>query len=268
MKIDGHIHTPFCPHGSNDAFEKYIEKAIASDFTTISFTEHAPLPVEFDDPTPDKDSGMAYDKLQEYFKTIAVLKEKYRHHITINAGLEVDYIVGYEQQTTDFLNTFGPQLDDAILSVHFLPLNGQYTCIDFSDEVYMQFAKQIGSVKEMYDLYYNIVEKSILADLGPYKPKRIGHPTLIHKFQLAHGETIDDDTQIKRILQLMKQHGYALDVNSAGLEKPLCQQPYPPLPYINYAQSIALPYVFGSDAHTVSGLHKHYDLLFPQQKGN
>ena len=28
MKKDGHIHTPFCPHGSTDSFEQYIEKAI------------------------------------------------------------------------------------------------------------------------------------------------------------------------------------------------------------------------------------------------
>ena len=44
MKRDGHIHTPFCPHGTTDSFETYIEKAIANNFTEITFTEHAPLP--------------------------------------------------------------------------------------------------------------------------------------------------------------------------------------------------------------------------------
>ena len=267
MKRDGHIHTPFCPHGSTDSFEMYIEKAIASGFSTITFTEHAPLPSNFFDPSPDQDSGMESIKLQKYFDTIELLKKKYASQIRILAGLEVDYIVGYEQETTAFLNEFGPQMDDAILSVHFLPLDDAYHCIDFSDDVYIQFAKQIGSIEAMYNLYYNIVEQSILSDLGPYKPKRIGHPTLIHKFQLTHNETIDDAAQIKHILQLMHEHGYELDVNSAGYEKPYCKEPYPPLPFIAYADDLGIPLVFGSDAHTASGLHKHYEKIFPIQKG-
>ena len=44
MKRDGHIHTPFCPHGTKDSFEEYIEKALSLGFKEISFTEHAPLP--------------------------------------------------------------------------------------------------------------------------------------------------------------------------------------------------------------------------------
>ena len=44
LKKDGHIHTPYCPHGTLDPFQNYIEKAIQNDFQEISFTEHAPLP--------------------------------------------------------------------------------------------------------------------------------------------------------------------------------------------------------------------------------
>ena len=28
VKRDGHIHSHYCPHGSNDSFESYIKKAI------------------------------------------------------------------------------------------------------------------------------------------------------------------------------------------------------------------------------------------------
>ena len=55
MKKDGHVHTPFCPHGSKDHFEEYIEKALALGFKEISFTEHAPLPEGFIDTTPTKE---------------------------------------------------------------------------------------------------------------------------------------------------------------------------------------------------------------------
>lgn len=262
MKKDGHIHTPFCPHGSPDLFEHYIEKSIKIGFNEISFTEHAPLPTTFDDPTPDKDSGMKPTYLQNYLLQLQELKLFYQNKIKINIGLEVDYIIGYEQETTAFLNEIGPSLDDTILSVHFLQHENTYSCIDFSDTEFMRFAGEVGSIQAVYDLYYKTVQASITADLGKHKPKRIGHPTLVHKFQHAHGESIKDDEQVKAILRLMKELDYELDYNSAGLSKQYCLETYPPVHLFEYAQSIGLPYVFGSDAHTAKDLHQHYDKLF------
>ena len=261
MKIDGHIHTPFCPHGTSDALIDYIEHAIQHSFTHISFTEHAPLPKNFDDPTPDKDSGMKPELLQPYLQQLNELKQTYKDKIHIQIGLEVDYIEGFEKETTAFLNEIGPQLDDAILSVHFLKHQDKYCCIDFSADEFKRFANDIGSIQDVYQLYYETVEKSILVDLGKYKPKRIGHPTLVHKFQHAHQQTIDDAAQIRSILQLMADNGYALDFNSAGLSKAHCLEPYPPLQYVQFAKQIDLPIVFGSDAHQVKDLHQHYDIL-------
>ena len=261
MKIDGHIHSPYCPHGSKDTFISYIEKSIQNSFAQISFTEHAPLPISFVDPTPDKDSGMDPELLPQYLQELRELKELYKHKIDILIGLEVDYIAGYELETTAFLNEFGPQLDDAILSVHFLQHGDDYCCIDFSDEEFMRFSKQLGSVQAVYELYYKTLHQSIAADLGPFKPKRIGHPTLVHKFQLAHGEKIDDKQQIQGVLQAIADVNYELDFNSAGLSKRYCLESYPPAEYLAFVKSIGLRYTFGSDAHTAADLHQHYDIL-------
>lgn len=258
MKKDGHIHTPFCPHGSSDPFELYIEKAIADGFEEITFTEHAPLPTNFVDPTPEQDSGMNLTQLHNYFEQLQHLKESYKKQIKINSGLEIDYIVGYEAETRQFLNEYGTFLDDAILSVHFLKHRNNYYCIDFSEEVYLDFAQKIGGIQKMYNLYYDTVLMSIQADLGPFKPKRIGHPTLIHKFQLAHSLQIDDKNQIEALFMQMLENGYELDFNSAGLSKPLCKEPYPSLDLVAFAQAIKLPIIFGSDAHTATDLHQHY----------
>lgn len=261
MKRDGHIHTPFCPHGSTDSIEKYVEKAITSGFKEITFTEHAPLPESFVDPTPDKDSGMNPAYLMDYFKQLQCAKEQYESQIKINIGLEVDYIVGFEHETKQFLNEVGPLLDDAILSVHFLNFQDEYVCIDFSQEVYLQFANKVGGILPMYKLYYETVKKSIMADLGLYKPQRIGHPTLIHKFQLAHNEQVDDAADINELLKMMQNSHYELDFNSAGLSKPYCKETYPPYPFVKQAINLQIPIVFGSDAHTVADLHQHYETL-------
>lgn len=258
MKRDGHIHSPYCPHGTTDSFEAYIEKAIVENFSEITFTEHAPLPKGFIDTTPDKDSGMLTELLPKYFEDLQKLKAQYAQHIKINIGLEIDFITGYEKQSADFLHKYGAILDDAILSVHFLQFNDTYCCIDFSPEVFADFAKQVGSVQAVYDLYYKTVAQSITADLGLYKPKRIGHPSLIHKFQLAHNEKINDKAQLTHILQLLQAHHYELDVNSAGLSKHFCQESYPPPAFITQAKQMGIPLVFGSDAHTVADLHQHY----------
>lgn len=261
MKRDGHIHTPYCPHGSTDSFELYIEKAIADGFDEITFTEHAPLPPNFIDPTPDQDSGMDNKYLLQYFQQLQQLKVNYQSKIKINIGLEVDYILGYENETRQFLNDYGHFLDDAILSVHFLKHEETYYCIDFSKEVYLDFAEKVGGIQTMYNLYYDAVRNSIDADLGPYKPKRIGHPTLIHKFQLAHNKKIDDQQQIKALLLHMKEQDYELDLNSAGLSKSFCKEPYPPYESIEFARSIQLPVVFGSDAHIAQDLHQHFHTI-------
>ncbi|MGK7378036.1 histidinol-phosphatase HisJ [Planococcus sp. 1R117A] len=262
MKRDGHIHTPFCPHGTKDKLNAYIEKAIESGFGDISFTEHAPLPSSFIDPTPEKDSGMNLENMLPYLDAIRQAKDAYKHDILIRVGLEVDYIVGYETETRSFLEEYGPSLDDSILSVHFLRVNDEYLCMDYSSEVFMALAQKAGSVQNVYDLYYDTVEASIAAQLGQFKPKRIGHPTLVHKFQLAHGEKIDDSRRIQGVFEKIAEAGYEMDLNGAGFSKPDCLESYPPANFIPVAESLRIPLVFGSDAHSVNGLHKHYDKLY------
>ncbi|GEK30131.1 histidinol-phosphatase [Kurthia zopfii] len=261
MKRDAHIHSPYCPHGSNDGFELYIEKAISEGIQDITFTEHAPLPRGFIDPTPLQDSGMRQADVLPYIQEITLLKEKYANQIKIRVGFEVDFIEGFEQQTCTWLNEFGPLIDDAILSVHFLKYANEYVCIDYSKDVFLEFSKKVGSVEQVYQLYYETVRQSIEADLGMYKPMRIGHPTLVHKFRLAHNENIDDHQQIIEILHCIKEHDYELDVNSAGYAKAFCQESYPPIPYIPISKNLQVKLIFGSDAHQAKDLHQFAEKL-------
>jgi len=85
VKWDGHTHTEFCPHGSQDRTVDRIEKAIKLGFTCYSITEHAPLPVEcLSDPQLRKDCGMTLDKTKEYFLFIRELKRIYGAKIILH----------------------------------------------------------------------------------------------------------------------------------------------------------------------------------------
>lgn len=251
---DGHIHTPFCPHGSKDSFESYIDNAISLGFREITFAEHAPLPTGFIDTTPDRDSAMEIEKIESYFSQIEKLKIKYREEIKVNSGLEVDYIEGYEEEIRSFLNEFGPRLDDAILSVHFLKNGDKYDCLDYSPDTFNQMINEYGSIEKVYQKYFETLQLSISADLGDFKPKRIGHITLVHKFQLRYPTTYNSKQDLMRVLSAVKNQGYELDYNGAGTAKPLCRETYPPKWVAKEAVKLGIPLVYGSDAHQAKEL--------------
>lgn len=259
---DGHVHTSFCPHGTNDTIDEYIQRALQLGYTEITFAEHAPLPEGFIDPTPLKDSAMRYEDLDEYFRVIEDAKERYRGKIKINTGFEVDFIEGYEEKTTEFLDKFGPRFDDAVLSVHFLRNpSGEYDCLDYSPDQFGDMVKVYGSVEKVHKHYYQTVLKSIHADLGPYKPKRIGHITLANKFRLKYPIKHESIEEVIQILESVSKLGYELDYNGAGTAKPLCREPYPPEWVINEAKKNGIRLVYGSDAHQARELGQGLDFI-------
>jgi histidinol-phosphatase (PHP family) len=257
-KKDGHIHTPYCPHGTKDKLEAYIEQAMKEEFNCITFTEHAPLPKTFTDPTPMKDSAMKLEDIEEYIRDIEALKVKYRNKITINIGLEVDYIKDYESETKQFLNEYGKFLDDSILSVHFLKFNQSYYCMDYDEKTFGKMIDIAGSIQNLHLSYYQEVLHSIHSNLGKYKPKRIGHITLVNKFQKLYPAPFSTEESIKGILQAIKEKGLELDYNVAGLRKEFCGETYPSEWIAKMARQQKIPLIYGSDAHSARDVGKHY----------
>lgn len=259
---DYHVHTPFCPHGTTDAFEEYINTALMQGLKAISFTEHAPLPDGFIDPTPNKDSGMNVADVSAYISTLKQLKTKYADKITINIGFEVDYIEGFEEATSDFLNQFGEEIDDAILSVHMLKSpQGAYYCLDFSSDQFSELIDVFGDIDTVYQTYYATLLKSIKADLGPYKPNRIGHITLIEKFKRVYPNFKQYTNELNTILDEIMKRNYHLDLNTAGLYKPDCQTIYPNPVVVKSAIKRGIPLIPGSDSHEASTLSRGFDQI-------
>ncbi|GAA0332979.1 histidinol-phosphatase HisJ [Bacillus carboniphilus] len=260
-KRDAHVHTKYCPHGTKDTFDEYVEKAIEQGLSSISFTEHAPLPSNFIDPTPEKDSGMRTNDLERYILDIQAIQKQYKNDIDIKCGLEVDYIEGYEKETQALLDHVGPYLDDSILSVHFLNCEGKWICLDYSPDSFKEASNILGGVNQVYDLYFQQVLKSVETDLGYFKPKRIGHMTLVTKFQKRFKPTKGFSSIKDTILENIADKGYALDWNSAGLRKPLCREMYPDLETIQKAKHLGIELVFGSDAHQAKEIGLGYETL-------
>ena len=129
---DGHMHSHYCPHGTKDSFQMYIERALDVGLDEITFTEHMPLPGIFMDEKLLKECSPNEEEILLYLKEATKIKEEYKDKIKINVGLEVDYVEGYEEKIKKMLDNYGEYLDEGILSVHFLRLDDVYHCLDIS----------------------------------------------------------------------------------------------------------------------------------------
>ncbi|MEG1311121.1 MAG: histidinol-phosphatase HisJ [Romboutsia sp.] len=260
LRRDGHIHSHYCPHGSNDNIEKYVQEAINIGLEEITFTEHLPLPNEFKDPSPKKDSAMREEDVLSYIEDIKYLKEKYKSLLKINIGFEIDYIEGYENDIKENLNKYGLDIEDAILSVHMIKIGNDYYCIDYSVEEFKKIFKLLGTIEKVYTKYYETVILALNSDLGEYKPKRIGHLNLVRKFNKIFPYDYSKSILLEDIVKLIKDKNYEIDYNISGRIKDQCLESYISGYLLNLVKKYDIPMVLGSDSHNVKYIKK-YDLM-------
>lgn len=105
-----HIHTFRCKHASDENDEEYVKAALALGAGRITFTDHTPFPGN-----PFK-NRMDMEQLPEYIKSMRNLQEKYRNHIAIDIGLEVEFLPSMRDFYED-LSDMG--LNPLIIGQHF-----------------------------------------------------------------------------------------------------------------------------------------------------
>ena len=262
---DGHMHTPFCPHGSNDPLEGYVEEAIRLGRKKITFTEHFPLPEGVADSDFMRETALTLEEVPAYLEAVSKVKKAYAGKIEILKGFEVDYFEDEHELIADWLGRFGEEIEDGLLSVHFVKYEGRYHAIDCLDR-FEALLEETKSVEKIYDLYFDTLLKSIEADLGRYKPKRIGHPTLIRIFNQKYPLEYDDKGRFEQILRAVKERGMALDFNSAGIRKPYCKESYPSGRFLALAKEMGIPFVPGSDSHEIAHMAVLDEISFQNSK--
>lgn len=250
IKKDGHVHSPFCPHGTKDSIEMYVKKALEEGLREISFTEHLPLPKGFIDKKVIEESAPNEKAFEEYIKAVKVIKKKYEGQIKILIGAEIDYLEGLEEETTKIVEKFKDDLEDSILSVHFVKFNDKYYAIDYSAEEYKRLIDITGSLDNLYNLYYETVLKSIKSEFGSFKVKRIGHPSLVRIFSNLYPYEYDNKELLLQIINELKEKQYKVDYNTAGVRKQYCKEVYPSGILNSLLDQYDIKKVYGSDAHT------------------
>ncbi len=237
MKIDLHNHTTRCNHakGSIDA---YIQHAIEQGIDLYGFSEHAPM---------DFDEGyrLGFQEMEAYQNDILTAKEQYKDQIDIRLGYEVDWLPGHVDS-----RVLHADVDFLIGSVHFI------NKWSFDNPEFIGEWKH-KDVDEIWQAYFEAI--TAMARSGKFDI--VGHFDLIKVFNYLPKKEIR--LFAKEALHAIKNANMVLEVNAAGLRKPI-KEIYPSKPLLQEAYALDIPITFGSDAHAPdqvgAGLQEAYVL--------
>ena len=225
--IDYHMHTPLCGHAIGEPAE-YVKKGIAVGLKEIGFSDHAPL-VTHDDPK----ITMNFKQLPTYHKMIESVRKEFKDDIQVKVSIEADFIPGYEEKTKKILDEY--PYDYVIGSVHFIKNWG------FDDPDTRDTWDEI-DVNRVYRDYFELLRQSAETKLFNI----MGHVDLVKKF--GHRATEDMIEEIKQTAKVFKECGMTIEINTAGLRKPI-KEMYPSLAHLKIYCKAGVPLTFGSDAH-------------------
>ena len=230
--IDLHNHTTRCNHATGTV-DEYIQKAINLGIDIYGFSEHAPM--DF-----DQKYRISFEEMRSYESEILQAKERYKDSIDIRLGYEVDFLPGYIDD-----RVLNAKVDYLIGSVHFLDKWG----FDNPEFIGQWESRDIDDIYKEYFEAISAMAKSELFDI-------VGHFALIKVFKFL--PKADIRVLAKDAIKEIKSSGMTLEINSAGLRKPIGEA-YPSKSILELAYEMDIPITFGSDAHSVEQVGFGYD---------
>ncbi len=235
--IDYHIHTARCGHAQGEMAD-YVERARELSLKEVGFADHLPLLFK-QDPT----LTMRIDQLGEYIQAAESLKKEFPD-VEIKTGIEADYLPGFEDETARLLKSY--DFDFVIGSVHFIDGWG------FDDSRYIDGYKD-WDIYSLYARYFGLVADAAKTGLFDI----IGHLDLIKKYNFK--PDADITPLVKGVLDIIKGAGVCVEINTAGLRKPVGEM-YPGTDILRLCFESDIPITFGSDAHKPEEVGKDFDL--------
>lgn len=223
MRIDLHNHTTRCNHAEG-TIDAYLQRAIDLGIDIYGFSEHAPM--DF-----DEKYRLSFEEMEAYRADVLDAKERYADQIEILLGYEVDWLPGHMDE-----RVLKAEVDYLIGSVHFIDKWG------FDNPEFLNGWKE-KDIDEIWKAYFEATEA--MANSGLFDI--VGHLDLIKVFKYLPKQ----DTRIlaKDALGAIKRSGMVLELNTAGLRKPVGEI-YPSRALLEEAYALDIPITFSSDAHS------------------
>jgi histidinol-phosphatase (PHP family) len=239
VRTDYHMHTPLCGHAVG-APREYVLAAHRAGLAEIGFSDHNPMPTQFDD------WRMAPGQLPEYVQLIAEARNEFPHY-PIRLGLECDFIPGRE----DHIRALAAQADwDYLIgSVHYITPDW-----DVDNPKHLKrWSEQ--PVEEIWEAYFDAYTKMIQSCLFDFH----AHPDLVKKF--GHRPQGDLMRFYIPALDAAAEAGAVLEVSTAGLRKDV-REIYPSRDFLDAAYHRHIPIVINSDAHAPEEVAYEFDQAY------
>lgn len=236
----------FCDHATG-TLREILEAAVAQGYHTFGVSEHAPrLGAQY---LYKNEIEMGWDVLklirdfQAYASAISELRDEFDDRLTVLCGFEIEVVPGnrYIEVMQGYRRQYS--FEYIVGSVHHL----HDISIDSSFEEFEVAMAVAGGLEPLAIHYYETVARMVEA----LKPEVVGHLDLIRKNAGPYGPV--DTPPIRRAaldaLEVIRQHGGILDLNTAGYRKGL-GSPYPAPWLVQEANRQGVPFCFGDDSHS------------------
>ena len=240
--IDLHIHSKRCHHAVGEPAE-YVAAARAAGITTMAFTDHLPLPLEYDG---DWDYAMPACELSDYVADVREMQAlaKAEGGPEVLMGIEADWMCGREEALAEELPAY--PWDIVLGSVHF---QGTWAF----DDPALTAEYQRREIHQVWRRYFEDVAASACTGLFDV----IGHADLVKKFGFyPEGDLAP---YYRTAIDAMATTGVAFEVNASGLRKPVAEI-YPSLEFMRMARRAGVRATMGSDAHAPEEVGSGLDL--------
>lgn len=195
----------------------------------------------------DADYRMEFSQMDFYEKMILSVKERFKDEVEVLLAYEVDFLNGIDNS-----EVLKRDADFFIGSVHFLNHWG------FDNPEFIGLWKN-RNIDDTYSEYFDSIEA--LAKSGQFDI--LGHIDLIKIFKFL--PTKDIRILAKNALNTIKKSNLVVEINSAGLRKPI-KELYPSDALFEELACKNIPITIGSDAHEVSQVGQNYDKALTKAK--
>jgi histidinol-phosphatase (PHP family) len=239
VRTDYHLHTPLCRHAVG-APRDYVMAAQRAGLAEIGFSDHNPMPTQFDD------WRMGPGQLPEYLDLIAEARHEFPHY-PIWLGLECDFIPGHENH----IRALAAQADwDYLIgSVHYISPDW-----DVDNPKHLKRWNE-QPVEEVWQAYFDAYRKMVESCLFDF----VAHPDLVKKF--GHRPAGDLSRFYLSTLDALAETGTTLEINTAGLRKEV-KEIYPSRDFLQAARQRHIPIVINSDAHAPAEVAYGFDQAY------
>lgn len=248
-----HTHSVFSDGKSTP--REHVEAAVRMGLSALGFSEHSPLPF-------DNGFSVKSENMPKYVAEVAQLKAEYEGKIDIYCGLEADYITGVSEAFSMTKQRY--HLDYLIGGVHLVGQSSNPDEIWFIDgpqwEVYDEGLRKFfdgdirRAVRRFYEQSNEMIEHEQFDVIAHFdKIKMHNRERYFH----------EDESWYRKLalesLDLIREKGLVMEVNTRGLYKKRYNGFYPSPWLLSVANEMGIPAIISADAHHCSELNLEFE---------